>query len=76
MQQTPLDFKKMKWYEKLYWRIKLFMMDHPCPLFFHNQRGDILEPSYEYTHTPEEVEEELKRRKDELLTMIESADAK
>ena len=76
MQQRPLDFKKMKWYETVYWRIKLFMMDHPYPLFSHNQWGYILEPSYEYTHTPEEVEEELKRRKDELLAIIASANAK
>lgn len=74
-QKIPLDFKVMKWYEKLYWRVKLFRMDHPYPLFAYNQWGYILEPSYWYIHTEKECEDELNRRKAELLKIIEDAKA-
>ena len=64
-----LDFSKMRLHEKVFWRVRLWLMDrNPLSL---ERRWSILEPSYYYLHTEEECEKEKKRRKEELLKIIE-----
>jgi len=66
-----LDFDNMRWYKKVFWKIKLWLMDHRLP--FYATHGSLLEPSYYYTHTEEECEKEMQRRKDEINKIIEAA---
>jgi len=66
---VKLDIDNMSWYKKIYWRIKLWRMDHRLPLFA--THGSLLEPSYYYTHTKEECEMEMRRRKEEIMKIIE-----
>lgn len=49
-----LDFRKMGLIKKVYWRIRLWHMDHRFSIWV--PRYYILEPSYYYTHTEEEWE--------------------
>ena len=64
-----LDFSKMRLYEKVFWRVRLWLMDHNP--FFPERQWYLLEPSYYYLHTEEECEKEKGRRKEELLNIIE-----
>lgn len=54
--------------KKMYWKIRLWFMDHRITLEETHWR--ILEPSYYYTHTAEECEREKQRRREELLAII------
>lgn len=63
-----LDFSKMRLYEKVFWRVRLWLMDHNP--FFPERHWCLLEPSYYYLHTEEECEKEKWRRKEELLKII------
>lgn len=63
-----LDFSKMSPVKKVYWKIRLWFMDHRITLEETHWR--ILEPSYYYTHTAEECECEKQRRREELLAII------
>ena len=51
-----LDFSKMRLYEKVFWRVRLWLMDHNP--FFPERHWCLLEPSYYYLHTEEECEKE------------------
>lgn len=64
-----LDFREMRLYENIFWKIKLWIMDHRIPLIV--THPSILEPSYYYTHTDEECQAEKNRRIDELMRMID-----
>ena len=73
MQQgKKLDFDNMKWHEKIYWRIKLWRMDHPFIDYENHWR--ILPPSYEYTHSPEQCEEEKQRIVAEVRRILSEED--
>ena len=63
-----LDFREMSFIKKVYWRIRLWHMDHRFSIWV--PRYYILEPSYYYTHTEEECERERQRRVDELNKII------
>lgn len=63
-----LDFSKMGPVKKMYWKIRLWFMDHRITL--EETHWQILEPSYYYIHTAEECEREKQRRRDELLAII------
>lgn len=64
-----LDFKRMHLYEKMFWRIRLWLMDHNP--FSMERYWCLLEPSYYYLHTEEECEREKERRKKEIMKNIE-----
>ncbi len=64
-----LDFSKMRLHEKVFWRVRLWLMDHNP--FSMERHWCLLEPSYYYLHTEEECEKEKGRRKEELLKIIE-----
>ena len=63
-----LDFSKMGPVKKMYWKIRLWLMDRRITL--EETYWQILEPSYYYTHTAEECEREKQRRREELLAII------
>lgn len=64
-----LDFSKMGLVKKMYWKIRLWFMDHRITL--EETHWQILEPSYYYTHTAEECIQEMQRRRDEILAIID-----
>ena len=64
-----LDFSKMSPFTKVYWKVKLWLMDHKFSLI--ETHWDLLKPSYYYTHTPEECEQERLRIRAELLAILD-----
>ena len=63
-----LDFRKMSLIKRVYWRIRLWHMDHRFSIWV--PRYYILEPSYYYTHTEEECDREWHRRVAEIEEII------
>lgn len=69
---VKLEFDKMCMAKKIYWKIKLFWMDHR--ISFIEDHWRLLEPSYYYTHTEEESQKEKQRRVSELMRIIEGVE--
>ena len=64
-----LDFDKMCFVKKVYWKIKLWLMDHR--ISYVENHWSILEPSYYYTHTEDECQKEKQRRADEIRSILD-----
>ena len=64
-----LDFENMNFVVKVFWKIRLWLMDHRPSLI--ETHWNILEPSYYYTHTEEECQKEKQRRVNEIMRIIE-----